>query len=238
MTEPLLEHCPHCRQDRNVKEIARDSFVDTSDPNYFYSNQAHFFQCQTCRDYFLKVGHSNEHDEEYETLPSGDWIKTHPFNYHSLPPQAYRDYPSWLNRLESSKRWEIHEFLKEVYKAFDHELYKFSAMGVRALFEKISHDLGVSNTLPFVKILQELEERNLIAKESKDALEVLVEGGHAAVHRSWSPSREDLIVILDILEDFIYESFFKGEDIVKKMERRAALKKRLPPDTRRRKPRA
>jgi len=231
MTDAATEHCPYCRQDRNVTEIAQDSYSDHSDPHYSYSNIAHLYKCLTCRDYFMKAGHSNEHDVEHETLPDGSWEAHYPYHYKSFPPEAKRQYPKWERRLYTAHN-PIHQALKDIYTSLDAGLMQFSAMGIRSLFEKVAHHTGVAKEKNFAQILTELEDEKLISDSDKTALEVLVEGGHAAMHRGWSPDVADIIVLLDIFEDFIYSTFFKVEDEEDKAERRAALKKKIPPDAR------
>ena len=231
MTDTVTEHCPYCRQDRTVSEIATDSYTDHSDPHYSYSNIAHLYKCNTCRDYFMKAGHSNEHDVEYETLPDGTWTSEHPYRYTSFPPEAKRPYPSWSSRLETV-HYDLHQALIDIYKALDADLMQFAAMGIRSMFEKIAHESGIAKDKNFTQILTELESNGRISPSERKALEALVEGGHAAMHRHWSPETEDVIVLLDIFEDFIHSTFFKAEDDAERSKQHAELRKKIPPDLR------
>lgn len=231
MSEPsktVVEHCPYCRQERHVIEIAEDSYSDSSDPEYSFTNEAHFLKCNTCRGYYLKVGHSNEHDFDHDVLPDGSWETIYPFRYSFVPGEALRPYPAWIERLRVEERI-FHEDLLDIYKALDAELFRLAAMGIRSLFEKVAHQIGISKEKNFKQILSELQKKDIITAEDKSALEVLVEGGHAATHRDWSPDISDLVVLLDIFEEFIYSSFFKDADNAEKLSQRKALKAKLPP---------
>lgn len=182
----------------------------------------------------MRTGHSNEHDEEHENLPDGNWAVCHPYRYTSFPPEAKRPYPSWERRLYRANN-PIHQALFDIYKSLDAELMQFSAMGIRSLFEKVAQETGVAKDKNFGQILEELESSGKLSIEDKAALEVLVEGGHAAMHRDWSPDIDDIIILLDIFEDFIYSTFFKAEDDAVRAKKHAALKGKIPPDMRKKK---
>lgn len=235
MTEPKkdlkVEHCPKCRQERSVREIAKDRYSDHSDPEYSHSNSAYFLQCETCHSYYVKLGHSNEHDVDHIWVSETGWELYCPERFTYLPAFAKRPFPNWFDRLKTEHH-EVVSLLVDIYKASDNDLNQLAAMACRTLFEKLAAILKVGDALRFNEKLDKLRDDGHISTDHRDILEILVEGGHAAVHRDWSPEDDELVVILDILEEFIYTMLFKPSDDAKKKAQRDALLKALPPDTR------
>ena len=83
-------------------------------------------------------------------------------------------------------------------------------MGIRALLEHIMVS-KIGDQKSFVKNLKEFQSQGYISKIQKEALEHILEVGHAAMHRSYSPSHAELVVALDIAENLIETIYINDE---------------------------
>ena len=104
---------------------------------------------------------------------------------------------------------DIGQLLNEVYTALQNGSNRLAAMGVRAVVEimmidKIGGDKGTFEKnisrffdLGFVAVYQQRSFRN-----------ALIEAGHAAMHRGFKPTTEQLSVLLDITESLIASIYF------------------------------
>ena len=94
-------------------------------------------------------------------------------------------------------------------------------MGVRSLLEKImvskTGDLG-----SFVQNIAEFERLGYVSRIQRERLEAILEAGHAAIHRTFKPSKKDVITLVDLTEHIV-ETVYLHEAKV------TALKKRVPP---------
>lgn len=97
----------------------------------------------------------------------------------------------------------INGLLRQTYEATALDLRTLAAMGARATFECAATHIGVDSSLPFVRKLRELQNRTLIGIRDAEALSALVEAGNAASHRGWTPTENELVTIIEILNHFV-----------------------------------
>ncbi len=138
-------------------------------------------------------------------------------NYYPSP--VSRKEPDWILfmilGLGGSKDQDarLGSLLYEIYQAVYGGQYRLAAMGIRALLEQIMvskvGDLG-----SFEKQLDAFEKAGYISSIQRGAMKATLEVGHAAMHRAYEPSEEDIKVALDIVEGVIaplYHHQFKAE---------------------------
>ena len=94
-------------------------------------------------------------------------------------------------------------------------------MGIRALIESVMID-KIEDQGSFYKNLTAFESEGFVSKSQRSVLEPVLEAGHATIHRSFNPSREDIVTCLDVAEGII-EAIYINED------RAAALSRKVPP---------
>ncbi|RTL29879.1 MAG: DUF4145 domain-containing protein [Burkholderiales bacterium] len=112
------------------------------------------------------------------------------------------------------------ELLNEIYVAMQHNLLRVAAMGVRALLESIMiNKVGDQGT--FAKNVSQFEAQGHVSKFQGARLVTILDAGSATIHRGYSPSREDVVTLVDIAEHII-ESVFIHEPKV------TALANRVP----------
>jgi len=116
--------------------------------------------------------------------------------------------------------------LHEIYQAVHGGQYRLAAMGIRALLEQIMvskvGDLG-----SFEKQLDAFEKAGYISFIQRDAMKATLEVGHAAMHRAYEPTEEDVKVALDIVEGVmapLYHHQSKAEKMVDRVPPRPPRK--------------
>ena len=151
-------------------------------------------------------------------------------NYYPSP--VSRKEPDWLLsmivELTGNKDDDaaLGSLLHEIYQAVHGGQYRLAAMGIRALLEQIMvskvGDLG-----SFEKQLDAFEKAGFISFIQRDAMTATLEVGHAAMHRAYRPTEEDVKVALDIVEGVmapLYHLQSKGEKMADRVPPRPPRK--------------
>jgi hypothetical protein len=135
---------------------------------------------------------------------SEDWDDEGPVQYRSYyPPNVIRSAPEWLAEGLPAKSRELRELIGEIYKAVAVSAFRIAAMGIRALVERVMID-KVDDQGSFEKNIPKFFEAGFVAgHQQKMFRDILIEAGHAAMHRPWEPSSEDINTLLDIVEAMI-----------------------------------
>jgi hypothetical protein len=120
------------------------------------------------------------------------------------PSPVSRKQPDWLLPLiiglaGKENDSDLGSLLHEVYQAVYGRQYRLAAMGIRALLEQVMVST-VGDRGSFEKQLDAFEEAGHISFIQRDAIKATLEVGHAAMHRAYQPTEEDLKVALDIVE--------------------------------------
>ena len=76
----------------------------------------------------------------------------------------------------------------------------------------------------FLKNVGEFERLGYVSNVQRTRLEAVLEAGHAAIHRAYSPTKEDVHTLLDITEHIVEAVYVHGDKI-------AELRKNVPPRT-------
>jgi hypothetical protein len=115
----------------------------------------------------------------------------------------------------------VEQLLKEIYVALQHNLPSLAAMGVRSLLEKVmiskTGDLGT-----FSQNIAEFENMGYVSRIQRQRLEAILDAGHAAIHRTYKPSKNDVITLVDLTEHIIETVYLHEAKVID-------LKKRVPP---------
>jgi hypothetical protein len=142
------------------------------------------------------------------------------------PPAVFRPKPRWFHDLLLEVSWNdgnTHELLSEIYVALQNDQRALAAMGIRAILEKVivekSGDHGT-----FSANLKEFENQGYVSRIQRERLKTILEAGHAAMHRLYKPSKEDLITLVDIAESVVESIYIHGIKVEK-------VKNGIPPRT-------
>jgi Domain of unknown function (DUF4145) len=126
-------------------------------------------------------------------IPDGD------VEYSFYPSPVSRKEPDWLLSLIVERDAVLGSLLHEIYQAVYGGQFRLAAMGIRALLEQVmvAHmgDLG-----SFDGQLDEFQKAGYISKVQRETLHSTIQVGHAAMHRAYKPTEEDIKVALDIVE--------------------------------------
>ena len=204
-------HCNTCGGERNHNVLHCEK-TTWEDDEYPISGSDTYETLKCCGCEAIKLRHTSWFSED-----DGPTV-----NY--FPAAIFRRNPEWFKelRLELSTGDEfVEHLLKEIYVALQHNLPSLAAMGVRSLLEKImvskTGDLG-----SFVQNIAEFETLGYVSRIQRERLEAILEAGHAAIHRTFKPSKKDVITLVDLTEHIV-ETVYLHEAKV------TALKKRVPP---------
>jgi hypothetical protein len=113
--------------------------------------------------------------------------------------------------------------LAEIYSAIEHKLFTLAAMGIRTVLENVMKEkIG---DRPFKVLVDEFQKAGYLSKRQASSLDVLIEAGHAAIHRGWQPNDADIRIIVDITEALI-ETVFLHEDRALDLDKRVPRRSR------------
>jgi hypothetical protein len=222
----ITSHCNRCgRNTRHDVLAVSPHEEDTTEGNSAEGDALHeryeMLECRGCGDISLRHTKNDEF---------GPFVVRY-------PPAIARRKPHWLHDRSSSRVYSptyvefddgfekiivsipegIIEPMYEVYIALQNDCLRLCAMGVRAALEALMID-KVEDHRNFTKNLDELEKAHYISHRNRTSLEAILEVGHAATHRGWDPSSNDINTILDIMENLIQSVYLHevhAEDLKK-----------------------
>lgn len=204
-------HCNDCGQETNHDVLHSESSREEDDEGHGVSwgHDYDTLKCRGCE--LVKLRYRSWFSEVDED------------NILYFPPAIFRAKPKWFDELSAEIEKNeafVEVLLNEIYVATQNNLTSLATMGVRALLERVmisrSGDQG-----SFGGNIAEFERLGHVSKLQRERLEAILEAGHAAMHRAFTPEADDVSTLLDITEHII-ESVFLHEKRVN------ALKKRLP----------
>jgi hypothetical protein len=162
-------------------------------------------------------------------LPNGE------VDHSYYPSPVSRKKPSWFG--EMALGWlggvgadKLAELLHEIYQAVDGGQHRLAAMGIRALLEQVMvAKVGDQGT--FEQKMQKFQDEGYISLIQRDAMRETIEVGHAAMHRAFAPSEEELSKALDIVEGImaaIYDHSQAATTLAKRVPPKATKGKKTP----------
>ena len=149
---------------------------------------------------FVKKSHFCE-DFEYGVNPATGENELVPRWVQSIfPPVTYRAPPTWLAGIRDQA---LKNIARETYKSLETESHYLATFGSRTLIDRLIF-LIVGDKGDFAKGLDALQAEGKISQQERDILKPVIEAGHAAAHRGWVPTEDQLNVILDTVEGLIH----------------------------------
>jgi len=115
----------------------------------------------------------------------------------------------------------IMSLMTEIYVAVEHRLYTLAAMGIRATLENVMKEKVGDR--PFKALVNEFQKAGYLSTRQALSLDVIIEAGHAAIHRGWKPTDEDVSTLLNITDsliEIVYLHEDRARDLDKKVPRR------------------
>lgn len=217
--EPKIvkSHCNECGPERDHDGLHSETIPWKSDKDSVNgATEYEMLRCRGCRSISLRVTswNSDSYDE--------DGLDLFVMSY---PPSIFRQLPRWHSQLKDYPDGErmIKCLLSEVYVSLQNDLRHLAAMGIRSILEHLMVD-KVGDKGSFFKNIKAFEDGGFVSAKQREFLEIALEAGHASIHRSFTPSTEDIITLIDIAESTIESAYFHEDKIIK-------LKARIPPRT-------
>jgi len=215
--EPKIvkSHCNNCGPERDHDSLhSETSSWESVEDSVDGGTEYEMLRCRGCSLISLRATSWNSdcYDEDGREL----FVRCY-------PPSVFRQLPRWHSHLKDYPEGEriIKELLSEVYISLQNDLRQLAAMGIRSILEHLMVD-KVGDKGSFLKNIKAFEDAGFVSAKQREFLEVALEAGHASIHRSFTPSKEDIITLIDIAESTI-ESAYLHEDKITK------LKARIPP---------
>ena len=219
---PTKAHCNGCLGERNHEILLTCGSTDVDEEHGVSFFERHeLLKCLGCERIVLR--HSSWNDAE-------DGVDGKPIvSIRYYPPAISRPHPQWFYELRYIGNYEkgkseytyIFDILQEIYIGLQNDSIRLATLGIRTVLEFIMiHKVGDKGT--FSNNLNEFEKQGHISSGQKKILEAVLETGHATMHRSYSPSKEDLITCMDITENVIATIFIHPREAEK-------LSKHIPP---------
>jgi hypothetical protein len=165
-------------------------------------------QCRGCESVYFQTDSVCSEDWDYGELDpqtgEPEIIVNHSLVYWPAP--SKRIAPEWVHDLHFIDH-ELCNIISDIYVALNNDLRVLSAIGVRTAFDHASRLLGVNPNEKFAKKLCTLLDLGKIGSDEKETLNILTDGGNAAVHRGWTPEPEQLATMMNVVEAFLYRTF-------------------------------
>ena len=96
-----------------------------------------------------------------------------------------------------------------------------AALGVRAVLEHVMVSTG-GDQGTFPLNLAKFEELGHVSRVQRSRLDTILDAGHAAMHRAYIPSAEEVATLLDITEHILASVYIHGSRV-------DALREAVPP---------
>ena len=176
--------------------VSRDTKSGTS-----FEERALIIECCGCENLALvKKSHFSEHVGWYEDPVTGREYQEEYWDEAIYPPVSYRPAPPWFDDLPDKT---LRDISAEVYKSLQSESYFLAAFGARTLLDRLIV-LTVGDQGNFTKGLTKLQSSDMLSAHEREVIGPALEAGHAAAHRGWAPTQDQVAVILDTVEGLIH----------------------------------
>ena len=218
-------HCPECGPDRNADIVA--SHEERYDSVEMCASDSYYIlRCRGCQAVYVLKEYESWEDISYEhDLETGQILPKPETRVTYWPSAAKRKRPEWLYELRDPV---LSDILHEVYEALNADHHTLAAIGIRTALDRAFVSLGVEESSPFYKKLNELVEKGIINENEKSLLETLTDAGSAAAHRGWKPEPEQLTTLIDAMETFLKRVFVTETEV-------KTIKEDIPPRPKRQK---
>ncbi|MGV1873619.1 DUF4145 domain-containing protein [Agrobacterium rosae] len=232
--EPTKADCPFCNGKRSCRlrgEAKTTYRYDHGGGNETNGGATYsLLQCLGCDGVFYEDKSWSDQHEDVEYGPDGQhyWVPIYEYDIYPKPDSQIR--PKWFEEL-SSKDWQLHRILYEVYNAIDQGSHILAAVGLRTTLDRATEKIGIDPAITFEEKLDALISLGLVGNTERAILEVIIDAGSAAAHRGWQPNRVSVLKLLTAVEAFLHRAFIVGDDAL-------SVKASIPQKPTRRAPRA
>ncbi|TFW17970.1 DUF4145 domain-containing protein [Duganella callida] len=201
MINYIQAHCNVCVGFRNHQVIAAETrmhhyYDEDDDSGTDVEEAVKLAKCCGCGAFTM-----------IQTMSDGHTIERNQF-----PSPASRRVPEWLFEIFLEDKVENpvkHAFIKEIYTALSTGSLRLATLGIRALLEHVMIE-HVGDKKTFGKNLDAFQEDGYISKKQREAIEPVLEAGHASMHRGFAPTYQDVTHLLDVTENLLQSIYIYG----------------------------
>ena len=178
------------------------------DPFEAWSERHEMVQCCGCRS--VSMRHTFESPSEEE--PTITYT-------HKERPKNYAPVPYWTLGFEPEFNVpsRVCDLVAESHTAHHYGLYRVAGMGIRAALESVMRD-KVGDKENFRKYIEAFRECGYLSLRDDGMVNTVIEAGHAASHRGWNPTSENILTALEILDALIVK-IYHHEPRAERLER-------------------
>lgn len=213
--------CPDCGPDR-MANIVGEHRTFWEEHLVSGGSTHRLLQCRGCEKVFYAESSWFSEDTEVTEDPDTGEARLTPIvktMYWPCADRVTRLPPAWMAKLEpAAQDPTLDRLFAEVYTALNAGLHVVTAMGIRTIFDRATELLEVDPGLPFAAKLERLLSDGRIGPGEHSILSVLTEAGSAAAHRAWRPDAEQLELLMEVIEHFVYRVFILGPAAAKLRE--------------------
>ena len=121
-----------------------------------------------------------------------------------LRARIFRKKPEWVKTQEFSRACPagVLALVNETYVALQSNCVHSTAMCIRAIIENLMIST-VGEAGSFSGNLSAFERAGYISAKQRPIIEAVLEVGHATIHRNHRPKRQQLVMLIDILETLL-----------------------------------
>ena len=201
MTSPdrVKLHCNAClalRWHSVLYATKREYFEELDENNQYHEvTEYQLAECNGCEAVTLQTQWRNSGQPE----PIGE----------QWPPKISRPQPKWMMDLfwmDISDNSFKQDFIREIYSALKVGNRRLSVLGARALLEQVMLE-NIEDKGNFAANLSLFESAGFVSRLQREALQPVIEAGHASMHRGFKASESEINGILDVLEN-VMESIY------------------------------
>jgi hypothetical protein len=209
-------HCNGCLGERwhSVRHFVQKIHTENDIDEYIYEETCKYrlAECDGCEHISLHM--------EWRSSSHSDWVIS------QWPPKMSRRKPKWMIDLFFSDNVSNplkQEFFNEIYTSLESNNLRLAVLGIRALLEHVMID-SVGDHNSFENNLKKMHENGFISKLQKEAIEPIIEAGHASMHRGFKASAVEVEACLDVVENLIESIYISNVKSAKLEVPKRALK--------------
>ena len=200
----MAAHCNKCGGRRDAYNRASHTSNDT-DGEVSWSHTYHVLECCGCHNISVLHVHWFSEWDQIEGDPLTGEPRMVPGEKVTIwPPPTKRQKPNWIERLEDQA---LRDVIDEIYQALSFGMIILASIGTRTLLDRAMTLCIGEKRLNFKQRIYVLKEDGYIGETESNTLSVIVDAGNAAAHRAYSPTYEDLEVIVATVENFLERQF-------------------------------
>jgi hypothetical protein len=209
-------HCNECKRETKHKQLYEHVHSGSDEINEFFSfdwrNTYTMLECLGCENVTMK-----------EIKCNSEMFSEDGEEVYFYPPRTARNLPEWTPELSVDQS----SLMEEIYIALHAGCNRIAIMGVRALLDNFMTE-KVGDIGGFKVKLDKLQETGFLSEKHRAILDVALEAGNATTHRKFSPDKETVNMVMDIIENLLQTDTFeeKTTDIKKRIPSRNKTKKR------------